>query len=92
MIEALVSGPGGSMAAMFEDADKSNALHLLVGEHQDPAAAVSILKIAPKTAKMRNSEGMLPIEVGIQERLNSSSIDFLHQTQFCLCRRLPVFN
>ena len=92
MIEALVSGPGGSMAAMFEDSDKSNALHLLVGEHQDPAAAVSILKIAPKTAKMRNSEGMLPIEVGIQERLNSSSIDFLHQTQFCICRRLPVFN
>ena len=84
MIEALVSGPGGSVAAMFEDTDKSNALHLLVGEHQDPAAAVSILKIAPNTAKMRNSEGMLPIEVSIQKRLNSSIFFVLHQTQLFL--------
>jgi hypothetical protein len=68
MIEALVSGPGGHVAAMYEDAEKNNVLHLLVGEHQDPAAAVSILKIAPRTASMRNSEGMLPIEVGVQRR------------------------
>jgi len=68
MIEALVCGPGGHVAAMYEDSEKNNALHLLVGEYQDPAAAVSILKIAPKTASMRNFEGMLPIEVRSSQR------------------------
>jgi hypothetical protein len=62
-IEALVSAPGGHVAALCEDAGKNNLLHLLVGEYQDPAAAMSILKIVPKTATMRNGDGMLPIEV-----------------------------
>jgi ankyrin repeat protein len=63
MIEAIVGGPGGRTAALYPDADKNNALHLLVSDYQDPAAAMSILKIAPETATMHNSEGMLPIEV-----------------------------
>ena len=63
MIEALVSGPGGKEAAIIEDANKNNALHLLVDDFQDAAAAMSVLKTAPATATMRNSEGMLPIEV-----------------------------
>jgi ankyrin repeat protein len=63
MIEAIVGGPGGRTVALYPDADKNNALHLLVSDYQDPAAAMSILKIAPETATMRNSEGMLPIEV-----------------------------
>jgi hypothetical protein len=65
VIEALVSGPGGHRAALYEDAGKNNLLHLIVGEYQDPAAAMSILKIVPKTATMRNSDGMLPIEVSL---------------------------
>lgn len=40
MIEALVSGPGGRKAALKEDSDKNNALHLLVGEFQDATAAM----------------------------------------------------
>ena len=63
MIEALVSGPGGRGAALLEDAEKNNALHLLVGDYQDPAAAMSILKTVPETASKRNAQGMLPIEV-----------------------------
>jgi ankyrin repeat protein len=67
MIEALVGGPGGRNAALFQDANRNNALHLLVSEYQDPAAAMSILKIAPETATMRNSEGMLPIEAACMQ-------------------------
>jgi hypothetical protein len=66
MIEAIAGGPGGKRAALYQDADKNNALHLLVSsEYQDPVAALSILKAAPETASMRNAEGMLPIEVRI---------------------------
>jgi ankyrin repeat protein len=66
MIEAIAGGPGGKRAALYQDADQNNALHLLVGsEYQDPVAALSILKAAPETASMRNAEGMLPIEVRI---------------------------
>ena len=63
VIEALVSGPGGYKAALYEDSEKNNVLHLLLGEYQNPAAALSILKIVPETATMRNKDGMLPIEV-----------------------------
>lgn len=40
MIEALVTGPGGRRAALEQDSDKNNALHLLVGEFQDATAAM----------------------------------------------------
>ena len=40
MIEALVSGSGGRRAALTQDSDKNNALHLLVGEFQDATAAM----------------------------------------------------
>lgn len=63
MVEAVLSGPGGRRAALYLDAEKNNALHLLVGEFQDPAAAMSILKVAPEAATIRNTEGILPIEV-----------------------------
>ena len=63
VIEALVSGPGGRAAALFEDSEKNNVLHLLLGAYNDPAAALSILKIVPETVTMRNCNGMLPIEV-----------------------------
>jgi len=63
MIEALASGPGGRKASLKEDSDKNNALHLLVGEFQDPTAAMSILKIVPETAFHRNAQGILPIEM-----------------------------
>lgn len=69
VIEALVSGPGGHVAALYEDAEGNTALHLLVGEYEDPAAAMSILKIAPMAASVRNSGGMLPIEVRISREL-----------------------
>jgi ankyrin repeat protein len=40
MIEALVTGPGGRKAALEQDSDKNNALHLLVGEFQNATAAM----------------------------------------------------
>lgn len=63
IIETLVSGPGGRQAALYQGAKQNNALHLLVTEFQDPTAALSVLKNAPETSTMRNSDGMLPIEV-----------------------------
>jgi len=63
MIEAILTGPGGRNAALNQDSDKNNALHLLVGEFQDATAAMSVLKIAPESAVYRNSQGILPIEM-----------------------------
>jgi hypothetical protein len=40
MIEAILTGPGGRKAALNQDADSNNALHLLVGEFQDATAAM----------------------------------------------------
>mmetsp|Transcript_4487 Transcript_4487/g.8273 ORF Transcript_4487/g.8273 Transcript_4487/m.8273 type:complete len:787 (+) Transcript_4487:408-2768(+) len=67
IIEALLTGPGGRKAAFFQDGDKNNALHLLVGEFQDAAAAMSILKVAPETTMVRNAKGMLPIEIACMQ-------------------------
>jgi hypothetical protein len=59
----LLTGPGGRKAALYQDANKNTALHLLVGEFQDPTAAMSILKVAPEAATVRNAKRMLPIEM-----------------------------
>ncbi|VEU36051.1 unnamed protein product [Pseudo-nitzschia multistriata] len=67
MIEALVSGPGGRKAALCQDTDKNNALHLLVGEFQDATAAMSILKVVPESALQRNAAGILPIEIACMQ-------------------------
>lgn len=69
MIEAIVTGTGGRTAALRQDGDKNNALHLLVGEYQDPAAALSILKVAPDAATARNANGVLPIEVACMQMM-----------------------
>jgi ankyrin repeat protein len=64
IIEAIASGPGGRNAVLLYDSNKNTALHLLLnGETADPAAVLSILKIAPRAVTLRNDEGMLPIEV-----------------------------
>ena len=87
-IEALVSGPGGRGAALQEDVDKNNALHLLVGDYQDPAAAMSILKIVPETASKRNAQGMLPIEVSLRDYnvvVNSEVVSFDLNLAATLC-------
>jgi hypothetical protein len=63
IIEAMLNGPDGHKAALYQDPDKNNALHLLVGECQDATAAISVLKIVPETATVRNARGMLPIEM-----------------------------
>lgn len=66
VVDALLKGNGGQHSALLTDREKNNALHLLVGgEYQDSAAALAILKHAPKTARQRNEEGMLPIEVSL---------------------------
>jgi hypothetical protein len=67
IIEALVSGPGGRQAALYQGTGKNNALHALVGKFQDPAAALSVLKNVPETSTLQNSEGMLPIEVACMQ-------------------------
>eukprot|EP00980_Cylindrotheca_fusiformis_P008854 scaffold1888_cov120-Cylindrotheca_fusiformis.AAC.24 len=63
IIEMLVSRPGGREAALHAGTKQDNALHLLVGEFQDPTAALSVLKHCPETSTLRNIDGMLPIEV-----------------------------
>ena len=65
IVEAVVCGPGGKRAALTQDNSGNNALHLLVSEEYycDPAATLSILKVAPEAASKRNGRGMLPIEV-----------------------------
>ncbi|KAL3921507.1 MAG: hypothetical protein SGILL_002712 [Bacillariaceae sp.] len=69
IVEAILTGPGGQSAALHQDADKNNALHLLVGDFQDPTAAMSILKLAPEAATARNAEGMLPIELACMQMM-----------------------
>jgi len=67
IIDTLVAAPGGKEAALYQDSNNCNALHLLVGEYQDPAAALSILKAVPETTTVRNTLGMLPIEVACMQ-------------------------
>jgi ankyrin repeat protein len=65
MIEAVACGMGGKKAALTPDMAGNNALHVLVSEEYyfDAAATLSILKVAPEAASMRNGRGVLPIEV-----------------------------
>lgn len=70
IIEAIACGPGGKKAALVPDANNDNALHLLVsGEFADPAAILSILKIAPHAAAVQNNDGMLPIEIACRQMM-----------------------
>jgi ankyrin repeat protein len=70
VIEAIARGPGGVKAALMPDADKNNALHLLLNEEfGDPQAALSILKMAPQTVTSRNSERLLPIEIACRNEM-----------------------
>ena len=45
IIEAILTGPGGRTAALNQDADNNNALHLLVGEFQDATAALVSMNV-----------------------------------------------
>ena len=66
VVEALVSSRGGEEAALDVDASFRNALHLLVTtEYADPASILSLLKIFPGIASVRNGTGVLPIEVSL---------------------------
>mmetsp|Transcript_3197 Transcript_3197/g.6699 ORF Transcript_3197/g.6699 Transcript_3197/m.6699 type:complete len:1762 (+) Transcript_3197:192-5477(+) len=70
VVDALVQGPGGKKAALTTDEDGNNALHLLLHEtYQDPTSALSILKVAPESASVRNNDGMLPIEMACMQYL-----------------------
>jgi ankyrin repeat protein len=77
MIEAIARGVGGRQAALWQDSEKNNALHLLVSDRfKDPAAALSILKVAREAATVCNEEGMLPIEVRTCYSRLVSTLDF----------------
>jgi len=70
VIEAIARGSGGVDAALWPNAEKSNALHLLLSEeYGDPQAALSILKVSPEAAAARNSDGILPIEMGCNNNM-----------------------
>ena len=70
VIEALARGPGGSQAVLLPDQNACNSLHLLVGDDfGDPIAALSILRIAPQAASVRNDEGILPIEIASMQMM-----------------------
>lgn len=82
MIEAIACGEGGLRAALWQDSGMNNSLHLLVSDRfKDSAAALSILKVAPEAATVRNDEGMLPIEVRTAiENVDSASRQSSHRS------------
>jgi hypothetical protein len=68
VIEALVSGTGGSEAVMCVDFDLNNALHLLVDERwKDPKAVMSILRVSPAATRMKNASDMIPFEIACMQ-------------------------
>lgn len=70
VIEGLARGPGGTRAALMQDAHGCNALHLLLSEeYGDPQAALSILKIAPATVTVKNADRMLPVEIACRNEM-----------------------
>mmetsp|Transcript_28825 Transcript_28825/g.44045 ORF Transcript_28825/g.44045 Transcript_28825/m.44045 type:complete len:1325 (+) Transcript_28825:3-3977(+) len=70
VIEAIARGSGGVEASLWPNAEKCNALHLLLSEeYGDPQAALSILRVAPGTVAARNSEGILPIEIACRNEM-----------------------
>ena len=70
VIEGLARGPGGTCAALMQDAHGCNALHLLLSEeYGDPQAALSILKIAPATVTVKNADRMLPVEIACRNEM-----------------------
>lgn len=68
IVEALVEGDGGADAVFCQDSAQNNALHLLVDDlHNEPASVMSVLKVAPSAARVRNESGMLPIEIACRQ-------------------------
>lgn len=68
VIEALVNGTGGSEAVLCVDLELNNALHLLVdGRWKDPKAVMSILRVAPAAARMKNANDMIPFEIACMQ-------------------------
>ena len=66
VVEALAVGPGGRRAALKQDINQSNALHVLLAKEQISTHAIkSILKVAPEAVLEHNMERLLPIEVSI---------------------------
>ena len=66
LIEALAVGPGGKQSALKQDTNGNTSLHLIL--HQEVVqtkALKSILKVAPETTQVVNSQRMLPIEVSL---------------------------
>eukprot|EP00978_Attheya_sp_CCMP212_P014915 scaffold38298_cov49-Attheya_sp.AAC.1 len=75
VVEALVSSRGGEEAALDVDASFRNALHLLVtAEYADPASILSLLKILPGIASVRNGKGVLPIETACMSMMSREVI------------------
>jgi ankyrin repeat protein len=51
------------------DSEENSALHLLLSDpYKDPIAALTLLKLVPEAASLRNADGMLPIEVSLLSR------------------------
>lgn len=64
LIEALVSGSGGRASVCCVDFEGNNALHLLVNERwKDLKAVLSVLRVAPEAARMKNASDELPFEI-----------------------------
>ena len=86
VIDALVQGPSGSQSCLLTDDTGNNALHLLLDHrYQDPTAALSVLKVAPEAACVRNNDGMLPIEVSTKLRYFYNRIIVFLKSSFAAC-------
>lgn len=70
MIEALCTGRSGPESVMCQDTKLNNCLHLLVDEgYTEPSAIMSLLKVAPQAACVRNADNLLPIEIACMGEL-----------------------
>jgi len=75
MIEALLHGDGGRLAALDKGSESRNALHLALDRNfHDASVVLSILKASPSTATIVDGNGMLPIQLACRNSLQHEVI------------------
>ncbi|KAL3761435.1 hypothetical protein ACHAWU_007394 [Discostella pseudostelligera] len=75
MIEALLQGDGGRLAALDKDSESRIALHLALDRNfHDASVVLSILKASPSTATIVDGDGMLPIQLACRNSLQHEVI------------------
>lgn len=64
IIEGLLNCGSGPQSILFRGSDGNSALHLLVSQdYVDPTSAMTVIKLYPEAALVKNEDGFLPIEM-----------------------------